>query len=116
MVNFAKEYNSKSEGVLFFDKRNTPPGVLELNGFYGVFVSTPSQLKWKRLDPYYNYMVQPDDYKNKLVDFIWEIRFAIIPAPTGSIMFKEGFRVQEPLTYLDGWQLFFLQEHVSSNQ
>jgi len=116
LLNFAKEYDSESEGILFFDKANTPPGVLELNGFYGVFVSTPSQLKWKRLGPYKNFMVQPDDYENKLVDFIWEIKFAIIPVPTGNIMFAEGFRTRESVTYLDGWQLFFLQENASSNQ
>ena len=50
------------------------------------------------------------------VEFIWEIRFAIIPVPMGNSIFAEGFRTRESVTYLDGWQLFFLQEHVSSNQ
>ncbi|MBT5633119.1 MAG: hypothetical protein HOJ13_10355 [Nitrospina sp.] len=115
LLNFAKEYDSGSEGTLFFDKGNTPLGVLELNGFYGTFISTPSKLIWKRLDLYKNFLVQPDEYENNEVKYIWEIRFAIIPVPLGESMFAEGFRTRKPLTYLDGWQLFLLQDKAASN-
>ena len=115
LLNFAKEYDSGSEGALFFFKGNTPPGILPLNGFHGVFVATTSQLIWKRLDLYKNFLVQPDDYENKSVKYIWEIIFAIIPVPIGEVMFAEGFRTQKTLTYFDGWQLFLLQDKASSN-
>jgi hypothetical protein len=105
-----------SGGALFFGNRNVPTGVLELNGFYGVFVSTPSKLIWKRMDPFSNFLVQPDEYENKQVDTIWQVRFGIIPVPIGDIMFAEGFRSQKPVTYFDGLQLFLLQDQVSTNQ
>jgi hypothetical protein len=105
-----------SGGALFFGNSNVPPGVLELNGFYGVFVSTPSKLIWKRMDPYANFIVQPDEYKNKQVDTIWEIRFSIIPVPIGEVKFAEGFRTQKPVTYFDGLQVFLLQDQVSTKQ
>ena len=115
LLNYAKEYNTKSEGALFFVKGGTSPGILKLNGFYGIFVSTPSQLIWKRLDVYKNFFIQPDEYENKFVDYIWEIKFLVIPVPIGEMMFAEGFRTQKPLTYFDGWQLFLLQDKALSN-
>ena len=97
-------------------KDNSPPGALLLDDFYGVFVSTPSRLIWKRLDLYKNYLVQPDEYENELVNYIWQIKFLLIPVPIGEIMFAEGFRTRKHLTYVDGWQLFFLQDKAYSIQ
>ena len=113
LLNFAKEYGNKSQGSLFFNKNNAPPGNLELNGFYGIFVSQSSKLTWKRLDIFKNFLVQPNEYENKLVDYIWNIKFLLIPVPIGEIMFAEGFRTQKTLTYFDGWQLFLLQDQAS---
>ena len=114
LVNFATGYGHLSESQFLFPKGKTPKGDNYWNSLNGVFISRDSQFDWKRTDPFINFAVEPDFYKEKGVEFVWQIKFIIFPILRGKIFFTEGFRTWEKKTYFDGFQSFLLEsKHVS---
>lgn len=110
LANFARGYEEQSQAILLLPRGKVPPGLIVLNGFYGVFVSNESGLIWQRIDLYKNFLIQPDEFEKEGTEFIWEIRFMIYPVQKGEIIFTEGFRTQEPVSHFDGFQSFLLQK------
>ena len=109
LVNFATGYRHRSESQFLFPKGKTPEGDNYWNSLNGVFVLRDSQFVWKRTDPFRNFVVEPDIYKEKGVEFVWQIKFIIFPIQRGKILFTEGFRTWERETYFDGFQSFLLE-------
>ena len=110
MVNFARGHQELSQFTLLHPENTVSPGgVIFLNIYYGVFVSRNSKLVWKRIDPYKNYLVQPDEFKKEGTEFIWEIIFSMYPVPKKKIKFLEGLRSPDPVGHFDGFQSFLLE-------
>ena len=114
LVNFATGYRHRSESQFLFPKGKIPEGDNYWNSLNGVFISRDSQFDWKRTDPVRNVAVEPDFFKEKGVEFVWQIKFIIFPIPKGMVYLTEGFRTWEKKTYFDGFQSFLLEsKHVS---
>ena len=109
LVNFATGYRHRSESQFLFPKGKTPEGDNYWNSLNGVFVLRDSQFFWKRTDPFRNFVVEPDLYNERGVEFVWQIKFIIFPIQRGKILFTEGFRTWERETYFDGFQSFLLE-------
>ena len=114
LVNYATGYGHHSEAQLVVPGRKPREGGNYWNSPNGVFVLRNSKFNWKRIDPFRNFGVEPDIYKEKGVEFVWQIKFIIFPIPKGKIYITEGFRTWEKKTYFDGFQSFLLEsKHVS---
>ena len=108
LVNFATGYGHRSEAQLMFPKGKGPKEDNYWNSLNGVFFSRESKLNWLRTDPYRNLNIQPDFSKGG-TRFGWQIKFIIFPIKKGKVLFTEGFRTKEPVTFFDGFQSFILE-------
>ena len=114
LVNYATGYGHHSEAQFVVPGRKPPVGGNYWNSLNGVFVLRNSKFNWKRTDPFRNFAVEPDVYKEKGVEFVWQIKFMIFPIPKGKIHITEGFRTWEKKTYFDGFQSFLLESKLVS--
>ena len=110
LTNFARGYKESSQAALLHPKNKNPPGVILLNIFYGVFVSKNSKLVWKRIDPYKNWFVQPNEFEKEGAGFVWEIIFTIYPVTKGALDFSTGLRSANSVSHFDGFHSFILEE------
>ncbi len=114
LINFATGHGHLSETQLLFPKGRVPVGDNYWNSFNGIFLSKKLKYFWKRHDPYSNFLIQQDLTREEENEFAWQIKFIIFPITGEKVLFTEGFRTREPVTYFDGFQSFLLETKNSS--
>jgi hypothetical protein len=114
LINFATGHGHLSETQLLFPKGRVPVGDNYWNSFNGIFLSKKLKYFWKRHDPYSNFLIQQDLTREEGNEFAWQIKFIIFPITGEKVLFTEGFRTREPVTYFDGFQSFLLETKNSS--
>ena len=115
LTSFARGYQESSIAALLPQKNKSPPRVIFLNAYYGIFASQKSNLIWKRIDPYKNIYLQPNDAESEKIDFVWEMIFTIYPVPKGELGFLTGLRSSNSVSHYDGFQSFILEPQSEIN-
>lgn len=115
LTSFARGYQESSIAALLLQKNKSPPGIIFLNAYYGIFASQKSNLIWKRIDPYKNIYLQPNDAESEKIDFVWEMIFTIYPVPKGELGFLTGLRSSNSVSHYDGFQSFILEPQSEIN-
>jgi hypothetical protein len=109
LTSFARGHKELSQAALLYPIDKNPPGIILLNIFSGIFASHNSNFAWKRVDPYKNIYLQPNDAESEETEFTWELVFTIYPVPKDNLEFKVGLRSQSPVGHFDGFQSFILE-------
>ena len=109
LLTYARGYKELSQSALLLPKNKNPSGIIFLNMFSGVFDSQNLNYAWKRIDPYKNLLIQPNNSKKEGIDFTWELVFNIFPVPKGKLGFLTGLRSPSPVGHFDGFQSFILE-------
>ena len=110
LTSFARGYEELSQAALLHPINKNPPGIILLNIFSGIFASHNFNFVWKRVDPYKDIYIRPEED-----DFTWELVFTIYPVPKGNLTFKTGLRSQSPVGHFDGFQSFILESKDTNN-